>query len=123
MSIDYSYSFSNEIQQEWTWSEQFAAQPEILAYANFIATKLDLRRDIQFNMRARSARYDDAGKSWIVETEDGDIFEATYLIMATGPLSVPKGLDIAGADRFAGDILHARAGRTGRSILQGSVSG
>ncbi len=107
MSIDYSYSFSDEIQQEWTWSEQFAAQPEILAYANFVATKLDLRRDIQFNTRARSARFDDAGKYWIVETEDGDIFEATYLIMATGPLSVPKGLDIAGADRFEGDILHA----------------
>jgi len=103
MSIDYSYSFSDEIQQEWVWSEQFAAQPEILAYANFVADKLDLRRDIAFNTRARSVVWDDARRLWVIETERGDRFEVTWCIMATGPLSVPKGLDIPGAADFKGE--------------------
>ncbi|WP_127107497.1 flavin-containing monooxygenase [Pararhodobacter zhoushanensis] len=104
MSIDYCYSFSNEIMQDWTWSEQFAAQPEILAYANYVADKLDLRRDVQFNTRATTMRYDDARALWRVETEGGEVFEVTYLVMATGPLSVPKGIDVPGADRFAGEL-------------------
>ena len=103
MSIDYSYSFSNEIQQEWTWTEQFAAQPEIFAYAKWVADKLDLRRDIKFETRATSITYNDASQSWEIETEQGDIFEVTYLIMATGPLSIPKGLGIPGAERFQGE--------------------
>ena len=108
MSIDYSYSFSDEIQQEWTWSEQFAAQPEILAYANWVATKLDLRRDIDFDTRAAAVRYDEAAHRWRIETEAGAVFEATYCFMATGPLSHPKGLDIAGAGSFTGEIYQAQ---------------
>jgi cation diffusion facilitator CzcD-associated flavoprotein CzcO len=103
LSIDYSYSFSNEIQQEWTWTERFAPQPEILAYANFVADKLDLLRDIQFETRACAIRYDDARQLWRIETEAGEIFETTYCIMATGPLSVPKGIEIRGADTFRGE--------------------
>lgn len=103
LSIDYSYSFSNEIQQEWTWTERFAPQPEILAYANFVANRLDLLRDIQFETRASTIRYDDARKLWRIETYAGDIFEATYCIMATGPLSIPKGIDIQGAASFMGE--------------------
>lgn len=101
LSIDYCYSFP-EIQQEWTWTERFAPQPEILAYANFVADKLDLRRDIQFETRARAIRYDDKRKMWRIETEAGETFETAYCIMATGPLSAPKGIDIAGAERFRG---------------------
>ncbi len=104
MSIDYSYSFLNEIQQEWTWSEKFAAQPEILAYANFVAHKLDLRRDTSFETRAQSIVYDDDRSVWVIATDRGQDFEAKYCIMATGPLSVPKGLDMPGRDAFAGEI-------------------
>jgi cation diffusion facilitator CzcD-associated flavoprotein CzcO len=104
MSIDYCYSFSDEIMQEWTWSEQFAAQPEILGYARWVADKLDLRRDVQFETRATSLVYDDARALWTIETDRGDLFEATYLVMATGPLSIPKGLDIPGAGRFNGEV-------------------
>jgi cation diffusion facilitator CzcD-associated flavoprotein CzcO len=104
MSIDYSYSFSDEIQQEWTWSEQFAAQPEILAYARFVADKLDLKRDISFETRATSVVYDDEACLWRVATDRGDLFEATYCLMATGPLSVPKQVDIPGASRFKGAL-------------------
>ena len=104
MSIDYSYSFVNEIQQEWSWSEKFAAQPEILAYARFVADKLDLRRDTTFCARATSIAFDDARKLWVIETGQGQVYEATYCIMATGPLSIPKGIDVPGAETFGGAI-------------------
>ncbi|KQS03600.1 cyclohexanone monooxygenase [Sphingomonas sp. Leaf357] len=104
MSIDYSYSFLNELQQEWTWSEKFAAQPEILAYASFVAEKLDLRRDTSFSTRATSVVFDDAHNMWVVETDQGQIYEATYCIMATGPLSIPKGIDVPGQEKFGGEI-------------------
>ena len=104
MSIDYCYSFSNEIMQEWTWSEQFAAQSEIWAYAKWVADKLDLRRDIKFNTRATSLAFDETRQIWEVKTDRGDLFEVTYVIMATGPLSIPKGLDVPGQERFKGDI-------------------
>ena len=104
MSVDYNYTFSEEIEQEWTWSEQFAAQPEILAYANFVADKLNLRKDFQFETRVISAEYDDRRRLWVVRTDRGDVYEATYCIMATGPLSVPKGIPYDGADEFKGEI-------------------
>jgi cation diffusion facilitator CzcD-associated flavoprotein CzcO len=107
MSIDYSYSFSEEIQQEWTWSEQFAAQPEILAYANFVADKLDLRKAFRFNTRVESAAYDEVRRLWVARTNRGDIIEAAYCIMATGPLSIPKPVDYEGAETFKGEIYYA----------------
>jgi cation diffusion facilitator CzcD-associated flavoprotein CzcO len=107
MSIDYSYSFSEEIQQEWTWSEQFAAQPEILAYANFVADRLDLRKEFQFNTRVERAQFDEARSLWIVRTDRGELLEATYCIMATGPLSVPKDPGYPGAEDFKGDVYYA----------------
>lgn len=106
-SIDYSFSFSPEIEQEWTWSEQFAAQPELLRYINFVADRLDLRKHIQFNTRVTSAVWDEARQLWVVTTQRGDVFEATYCVMATGPLSVPRDPDIPGLDRFKGRLLRA----------------
>lgn len=107
MSIDYCYSFSREIEEEWTWSEQFAHQSEILAYANFVADKLDLRRHFRFETRVDSAVYDEDRNLWIVHTNRGDIYEATYCIMATGPLSVPKTPDFPGAEDFKGELYQA----------------
>ncbi len=106
-SIDYSYSFSPEIEQEWSWSEQFAGQPELMRYIDFVATKLDLRRSIQFNTRVNSAVWDEARQLWTVKTDQGDVLEATYCVMATGPLSIPKELDIPGLKRFQGRVIHA----------------
>ena len=82
MSIDYSYSFSDEIQQEWTWTEQFAAQPEILAYAGFVADRLDLRRHYRFATRVVSARYRDDACDWLIRTDDGATIGARYCVMA-----------------------------------------
>lgn len=106
-SIDYSYSFSPEIEQEWTWSEQFAAQPELLRYIDFVATRLNLRPHFQFNTRVTSATWDENRQLWVAKTDRGETYEAPYCIMATGPLSVPKEPDIPGVKRFKGRLLHA----------------
>lgn len=108
MSVDYSYGFSEEIEQEWTWSEQFAGQPEILAYANFVADRLDLRRSFRFNTRVAGAAWDDERAIWRVTTDHGDVLEAPYCVMATGPLSIPKDPDIPGLERFKGELLRAQ---------------
>ncbi len=108
-SIDYSFGFSKEIEQAWTWSEYFAAQPELMAYFNFVAERLDLRRHYQFNTRVTRAVWDEQRHVWRVTTGQGDVVDATYCVMATGPLSVPKDPDIPGLDSFRGE-LH-RAGR------------
>ncbi|MEC9104770.1 MAG: NAD(P)/FAD-dependent oxidoreductase, partial [Pseudomonadota bacterium] len=108
MSVDYSYGFSPEIEQEWTWSEQFAAQPEILAYANFVADRLDLRKDFRFDTRVTSAIWDEEAKLWRATTDTGAVLEAPYAIMSTGPLSIPKDPDIPGIDRFKGELYRAQ---------------
>jgi cyclohexanone monooxygenase len=105
-SVEYSYSFSKELEQEWNWTEVMAGQPEILQYANHVADRFNLRRDIQLDTRVSSAHYDDDRKSWRVETEGGDAFEARFCIMATGCLSSPNTPAIEGADDFAGAVYH-----------------
>lgn len=106
-SIDYCFSFSPEIEQEWTWSEEFAAQPELLAYINFVADRLDLRKHYRFNTRISRAEWDETRQLWRVETAGGEIFDAPYCVMATGPLSVPKDPEIPGIDRFRGELMRA----------------
>jgi len=108
MSVDYSYSFSPEIQQEWSWSEQFAGQEEILRYANFVADRLDLRRNFQFRTKVTKATWDEAGKVWRIVTDRGETIETLVCIMSTGPLSIPKDPDIPGIDRYKGPILRAQ---------------
>ncbi|MBV1907441.1 MAG: NAD(P)/FAD-dependent oxidoreductase, partial [Pseudomonadales bacterium] len=105
-SVEYSYSFSKELEQEWDWTEMMAGQPEILNYMNHVADRFDFRRDMEFNKRVASAVFDDQDKSWTVKTEDGDTYVAPYCIMATGCLSVPSTPEIKGADSFAGEIYH-----------------
>ncbi|MGE0484583.1 MAG: flavin-containing monooxygenase [Gammaproteobacteria bacterium] len=105
-SMDYSFSFSEELQNEWDWSEKYATQPEILRYANFVADRFDLRRDIQFETRVKSARYDENANLWRIETDAGEVFEARYYVIATGCLSVPKAIDIDGTEDFQGQSYH-----------------
>ncbi|HEX2593289.1 MAG TPA: NAD(P)/FAD-dependent oxidoreductase [Rhizomicrobium sp.] len=103
-SLFYSYSFSEELANEWRWSEKYAPQPEILEYANHVADKFDIKRSYLFNTRVTKAVFDEKSERWTVETEQGDRFEARYCIMATGCLSVPKEPDIKGHDIFKGDV-------------------
>ncbi len=105
-SMQYSYSFSDELQQEWRWTERFAGQPEILRYASHVADRFDLRRDIQFGTRVTSAVFDEAAGRWEVKTDHGDRVSAAFCIMATGCLSAGRVPDIAGIDGFNGKSYH-----------------
>src|SRR4026207_944508 len=105
-SWTYGYPFSDEILREWEWSEHFAAQPETLRYCNFVADKLDLRRDIEFNCRGRPATYDEAAGQWEIESEDGRRARARFLITAIGPLSAPTMPTIPGLESFGGEAHH-----------------
>jgi cation diffusion facilitator CzcD-associated flavoprotein CzcO len=105
-SWTYGYSFSDEILREWEWSEHFAAQPETLRYCNFVADKLDLRRDIEFNCRITGASYDESAGEWEITSEDGRQARARFLITAIGPLSAPTMPTIPGVDSFRGEAYH-----------------
>jgi len=105
-SMDYSFSFDAELQQEWEWSEKYATQPEILRYANHVADRFDLRRDIEFKTRVECASYDETAGRWMIKTDRGQALDARYYIMATGCLSVPKSIDIEGAEDFTGKTYH-----------------
>lgn len=102
-SIDYSYSFDSELDAEWTWSERYATQPEILSYLNHVADRFDLRRSFRFETRIDSAVWNESTKRWLLTTSAGDTIDCRYYVMASGCLSVPKQPDITGADRFAGE--------------------
>jgi len=106
-SLAYSFSFSPELEDEWEWSERYAPQAEILKYAEHVADRFDLRRDIRFETRVASAIYDESASRWNVTTEQGDSVSGRFCIMATGCLSVPQRPDIAGLDDFAGDLHQA----------------
>jgi len=105
-SLEYSFSFDEALQQEWRWSERFAAQPEILRYANHVADRFDLRRDIRFDTRVAAATFDEPSGRWTVRTSDGQEISTQFLIMATGCLSSANLPDIPGRDSFAGERFH-----------------
>ncbi len=105
-SVDYSYSFCDDLQQEWHWTERYAAQPELLEYVEHVLDRFDLRRDIQFDTRVTAAHFHEAARRWRVETAQGEHFDTRYLIMATGCLSVPQTPNLPGLESFAGPIFN-----------------
>ncbi|HVX76273.1 MAG TPA: NAD(P)/FAD-dependent oxidoreductase [Bradyrhizobium sp.] len=105
-SMQYSYSFSEELQQEWDWSERYAPQPEILKYANHVADRFNLRPDIQLGTRVDRAVFDEDTNTWSVATSDDRTVSATYVVLATGCLSNARVPDIKGLSSFAGAVYH-----------------
>ena len=105
-SMQYSYSFSEELQQEWNWPERFAAQPDILEYANHVADRFDLRRDIEFETTVVSARFDEVRNRWVVETDRKETILARHCIMATGCISTAQIPDFKGLSDFQGETYH-----------------
>jgi cation diffusion facilitator CzcD-associated flavoprotein CzcO len=105
-SVQYSYQFSPELQQEWEWTERYATQPEILRYANHVADRFDLRRDIKFETRVTKATFDEAAHAWIVETDKGDRLVARFVVTALGCLSSPNTPKIPGLADFKGPTYH-----------------
>lgn len=104
-SVHYSYSFDPELQQEWHWTEKFAAQPEILRYLNFCADRYDVRRSVRFGTRVVEATWDDQHDHWRVTTDKGDVVTARYFVSGAGTLSVPKAPEFPGVEDFEGQVL------------------
>ncbi len=105
-SMQYSFSFSEELDQQWDWSEKYAPQPEILAYANHVADRFDLRRHIRFDTRVTAASFDEAAKCWRIETDRGDQVSAKFCIMAVGCLSATNHPPFRGREDFGGPVYH-----------------
>ncbi|MDA3040982.1 MAG: NAD(P)/FAD-dependent oxidoreductase, partial [Actinomycetota bacterium] len=105
-SYTYGYSFSDELLDEWDWSEHFSSQPENLRYLNHVADKFDLRRHMQFGAKARGARFDEASSAWTVELHDGRTIRSRFVVTAVGILSRPTMPRLEGIDRFEGPWFH-----------------
>ena len=105
-SLEYSYSFSDELQQEWHWPERYGTQPEILRYINHVADRFDLRRDIEFNTRVKQAVFDSDTNTWTVTTDKGTAVTARFCVMATGNLSTPRTPNYPGLQSFKGKWYH-----------------
>jgi cyclohexanone monooxygenase len=105
-SMQYSFSFSEELDQQWDWSEKYAPQPEILSYANHVADRFDLRQHIRFDTRVTAATFDETAKSWRIETDRGDHVTAKFCIMAVGCLSAANRPPFKGREEFRGPIYH-----------------
>ena len=106
-SLEYSYSFSEELQAEWRWPERYATQPVILDYINHVADRFDLRRDIQLDTRIVSAVYDRPANRWTLTTGSGEVITARYCVMATGNLSTPRVPEFKGLESFQGKWHHS----------------
>ncbi len=105
-SMEYSYSFDDDLQQEWRWPERYGTQPEILKYINHVAERFDLLRDVQLKTRITTAHFDGNSNLWTVATEHGETVSAPFCIMATGNLSTPRFPQIAGIDDYQGEKYH-----------------
>ncbi|WP_313355800.1 NAD(P)/FAD-dependent oxidoreductase [Microbacterium sp.] len=108
-SIDYSYSFDDDLQREWRWSERYATQPEILRYLNHVADRFEVRPHYRFGERVASAVWDESAQLWNVRTESGLSTSARWLVMASGGLSKPQLPEIPGRDTFEGEVLQTSA--------------
>jgi cation diffusion facilitator CzcD-associated flavoprotein CzcO/acetyl esterase/lipase len=103
-TVDYAFTFDPRLERDWTWSEKYATQPEIIAYLQHVADRYDLRRDIRFGTRVSAAAWDEAARRWRLRTGHGDEVTCQYYVMASGCLSLPKTPDIEGVDRYRGEV-------------------
>lgn len=105
-SLEYSFGFDDELQQEWEWTERYPTQPEILSYIEHVADRFDLRGGITFDTRVEACQFDDAASRWTTRTDGGETITSRFVVMATGCLSAANMPDIEGRDDFAGEVHH-----------------
>ena len=105
-SLQYSYSFDEQLQQDWHWPEKFSAQPDILAYANYVADRFNLKKDIEFNIEVKASWFDENLKTWKITTNTGEEINAQYFIMATGCISTTQIPNIKGLSDYVGNTFH-----------------
>ena len=118
-SYSYAYSFSQELLDEWNWSEHFASQPEVLRYLEHVAGKFDLVRDIHLSSPVKAAKYNEKARSWKVILDDGERCTTRVLITAVGILSQPTLPSIEGMDSFKGSAFHTSRWPKAHSELKG----
>lgn len=104
-SVDYSYSWDEDLQQDWEWTERYPAQGDILAYLKHVADRFDLRKDIDFETRIGAAEWDEGSATWTATAEGGQTYRARHMIMAVGCLSAPKDIDLPGIENYRGEVL------------------
>ena len=102
-SVEYSYTFDAGLEQEWSWSERYAAQPELMRYANHVADRFNLRPNMQFNTKVTSAVWDEASRRWEIKTSQGETVSAKYCVLATGFLSSGSIPDFDGLNDYQGN--------------------
>lgn len=102
-SMDYSYSFSEELDQEWTWTELYPTQPEILSYIHHVVERFDLRKDITFGATVKKATYGERRGRWTVSCDNGEVIDARFVVYATGSLSAPLDPPFDGFADFSGE--------------------
>ena len=122
-SLEYSYSFSEELRREWQWTERYAAQPEILRYLNHVADRFDLRRDIQFETKVTSATFNESENRWAIETDRGPLVSARFCVMATGCLSAAKVPDYKGSTHSGQVVSHRTLAARRRGFHRTESSG
>jgi cyclohexanone monooxygenase len=122
-SVDYCYSFSAELLADWTWTERYATQPEILRYLQHVADRFGLRPDIQCGTTVTALRYDEPGSRWLVSTDAGEVLAARHCVLAVGNLSAVKRPDFAGLDGFRGEWYHTAQWPAGGVDLRGKRVG
>lgn len=105
-SLAYCYTFSPILDAEWKWTERYAGRDEICRYLQWVADRLDLRKDIRFNSRLTKAAFDKASGLWTFETGNGDHYRARHFLSSPGPISTPIMPDIPGLDTFRGQVIH-----------------
>ena len=105
-SLQYSYSFDEQLQQDWHWPEKFSAQPDILAYANYVADRFDLKKDIEFNVEVKGSWFDENSNRWKITTNTGEKINSQYFIMATGCISTTQIPNIKGLSDYVGNTFH-----------------
>ena len=122
-SVEYSLSLSYVIEQEWTWSERYSGPEELCRYADFVADRLDLRRDIQLNTRIDSAEFDEHSGLWALNTSGGETVSARYVMMCTGMLNQPIKPKFKGLESFKGNQYHSARWPKGGVDLSGQRVG
>jgi len=122
-SVDYCYSFSGQLLGEWTWTERYATQPEILRYLRHVADRFDLRRDVQCGTRVTSLRYDEPGNRWLVSTDASEVLTVRHCVMAVGNLSAVKRPDFARLESFRTEWYHTARWPAGSVDFQGKRVG
>jgi len=122
-STDYQYGFDDDLVQEWTWTERYGSQPEILAYLNHVADRLGLREDIELETRVTRLLFDEPTSRWEVSTDRAETFSARFCVMATGCLSAARLPEYPGLESFLGSWYHtARWPHEGVDFTEQSVA-